>query len=510
MNRSSFLAFAALSVGTVAAPRFAQAQRTTTRANASPVRTVTTSSSSAPPSSTNAAIAPQPPSSPAPLAVTAPDVSLIDMPVDPNAHSVSLGEAVAIARRDPPSVLLALARIHTAESQVPLVRASLLPTFAGNASIGANGSNGSTPVQGFGTVNQTLGQLTFDTNVGGRWTFFDFGRTSLNVDAAQLGVQVARMDANSVTRLAVTNAASAYFTALADQQLVASATQVVQQRQREADIARGLVEGGARPPIEQTRAEVGLQTAQLELTNAITSLNNDLAALAATLAIDPSHALAIVQPPLIAVDDDPAHAAAESERTRPEVATARLQLQQAEVQLSAARAGYRPSLNAAATVGVRYNLTARSTVDSMGMPVTNVTNGPSEYATASVGLAVPIWDPVLNANIRLNEASVATARASLAQVVLNARTDAVQAAIGVRAARQAVQQAERLAAGAAANLAQAEGRYQAGAAPVLELVDAQASDATARLAVIRARWQFELSKVRLLGAIGHLDVLSAR
>ena len=50
-------------------------------------------------------------------------------------------------------------------------------------------------------------------------------------------------------------------------------------------------------------------------------------------------------------------------------------------------------------------------------------------------------------------------------------------------------------------------RYAAGVAPVLELVDAQAADQTARVNVVRARLQLELARVRLLGAVGRLGDL---
>jgi len=85
----------------------------------------------------------------------------------------------------------------------------------------------------------------------------------------------------------------------------------------------------------------------------------------------------------------------------------------------------------------------------------------------------------------------------------------VQAAIAVRTARDTVQRAERLAAGAAANLEQAQGRYEAGAAPLLELLDAQTQDTTARLAVIQARMRLGQSHVRLLGATGRLARIGA-
>jgi outer membrane protein len=437
-----------------------------------------------------------------PVGATSPTAAAVpDVPTTSGARSLTLAEAVLIAQRDPPTVLAAIARIRAAEAQIPLVRAALLPSLSGTVLGNINASNGSTN-SGLMTGQSTSLTASIGTSLNGRWTIWDFGRTGLNVDAAELNARAARADASSASRVAVSQAATAYFTALADQELIASATETVRQREREAQIAHGLVDAGARPPIEGTRSDVALESARLDLITATVSTQNDIASLAAALALDPSVPIEIQHPRQLTLDDDPAHAAAEAERTRPEIAGARLALERAETQLAAARANYRPSIAAAASGGISF---AYQYVDRSGAVSDSL--GPSERGAASIELDVPIYDPVINANIRIAEANVAVARTTVAQQVLTARTEAVQAAIQLRAARQALAQSERLAAGAAANLAQAQGRYEAGAAPLLELVDAQAADATARVAVVRARWQFELSKVRLLGAVGHLDTL---
>jgi outer membrane protein len=488
MHRSKYLALT-LAYGSLGiAPSSAQAQARPAATNAAPA-----TASPAPATTTLTT----------PLAATPPPPPLVPETAPGPVRSLTLAEAVAIARRDPPTVLAAIARIRAAEAQIPVVRAALLPSLSGSVSGSATITNG-TSNSGLMVANQsTSASLTVGTGFSGRWTIWDFGQTSLNVDAAELNVRAARADAASATRVAVSQAATAYFTALADQELIASAAETVRQREQEAQIARGLVEAGARPPIEQTRSEVALESARLDLITATVSTQNDIASLAAALALDPAVPIAIQHPRELSLDDDPARAAAEAERSRPEIAGARLALQRAETQLAAARAGYRPSIAASATASVVYAL---QYVDRPPTAPTSV-SGPTERGTAAIELDIPIFDPVLNANIRVAEANVAVARTAIAQQSLIARTEAAQAAIQLRAARQALAQSERLAAGAAANLVQAQGRYEAGAAPLLELVDAQAADATARVAVVRARWQFELAKVRLLTAVGHLDTL---
>ena len=88
------------------------------------------------------------------------------------------------------------------------------------------------------------------------------------------------------------------------------------------------------------------------------------------------------------------------------------------------------------------------------------------------------------------------------------RSAAVQAAIALRAAEISLEQAQRLAATSAANLEQANGRYQAGAAPLLELVDAQAADTTARYSLVSARQNLQVARVNVLTATGEITRLA--
>jgi outer membrane protein TolC len=75
-------------------------------------------------------------------------------------------------------------------------------------------------------------------------------------------------------------------------------------------------------------------------------------------------------------------------------------------------------------------------------------------------------------------------------------------------ARLTLDQARELASQATANLQQARGRYESGVANILELIDAQTADATARIGVVRARFQLQLAEVRLLSATDDLEAFA--
>ena len=128
----------------------------------------------------------------------------------------------------------------------------------------------------------------------------------------------------------------------------------------------------------------------------------------------------------------------------------------------------------------------------------------SETATGALALSLPLFDPTRQPNIRVAEAAVLSAEATVKSEELQVRLNAVQAAVEARSAAREVALAERNVQLNAANLQLNEARYAAGIAQLVELVDAQAQDATARFTVIEKRFQWERTKVALLALTGRL------
>ena len=409
---------------------------------------------------------------------------------------LTLREAVRRAAEDPPAVRTAIARADAARAQIEQARAGYYPTISTSASASIGFSD--QPV--LANLRYQSTTVGLSANVTARVPIYDFGRTSNAVDASTRGSRASREDLRTARVQAMSAVASAYLTVLSDQEAINAARATVAQREAHLRIAEGLVTAGARPPIERTRAEVDLDVGRLDLTSAEARERNDRATLAAALGIDPLRevTLAAVEDESLSADDDPARASAAAVEHRPEFAAARARLQQAEAQASQSRAGRLPVLAAQASAGVNYT----ERLQGQGA------FGISEQLQGAVTLSWAAFDPTVNANVRIADANVTTARETLAQQSLQVRAAAVQAAINLRASRLLLDQSERLATSAAANLAQATGRYEAGAAPLLELVDAQAADASARYAVVRARVAFQIARVSVLTATGEIDRLA--
>lgn len=443
--------------------------------------------------------------------------------------ALTLREALRRAHDRAPQVLAAIARTVGSRAQVDITRSALWPTLSttvgGSASVSQSTSagqivTGTSGSMATGTYPGALFAVTGSLNAS--WTIWDFGRTDEAVRVWTAESRATQGDLDDARRVAMQAVAAAFYGVLADAQIVAAEFAIVEQRARQLEITAGLVEVGSHPPIESTRSRVALSAAQLDLRIAQGTLSSDTATLAAALALDPATQVEVVAPPPLAVSDDPVQAAADALRARPDVRAAQLRIDEARANVRLARAAWMPTLAANAALTGRLNdslgardcvvspLTGLSTCASGATTGTETTNTTSAIGIASAGvsLTVPLVDESISLRAQAAQASLDAQEDNLNLLLLSVRANAVQAALSSRNAQAALAQSQDLAEQAAANLAQAEGRYRAGAAPLLELVDAEAADASARITVVRLHAAYELAKVQLLAATGRLDRLA--
>ncbi len=411
-----------------------------------------------------------------------------------SARALTLATVLRRATADAPAVITSIERARATTVQIDVTRAQYLPSISVSSSPSVNISNGNFVVAGgLASAGQTVSSGQIDATVGVRWTIFDFGRTSNAIAVGEASARAARLDIDSARRTAVSAAVSAFYAVVLDQAAVEVARESERQRTRSLAVTRGYTDAGARPPIELTRSEVALATARVDVANATAQLRVDEVALLTALGMDAVEEIAVRVPnPLPEVAD--VTSATRAASVRPEVLATHQRVEQADAQVRAAQRGYWPTLSANANASIRYT-------ERFGQPG----SGLSESASAGVSLVWPAFDPTVSANVRVAEANASAARAQDAQTLFAVRSEALQAVVASRVVRQTIEQAEVLARGAAATLAYAEGRYANGAATLIELVDAQTSDAQARGSLIRARWLWEAAKARAWIAQGNTE-----
>jgi outer membrane protein len=295
-------------------------------------------------------------------------------------------------------------------------------------------------------------------------------------------------------------AAVAYFTLLADDGLVQAAEAARADREGVELITRRVVAAGFRPPVDETRAQVGVDVAKLDVAVARATRDNDSASLAAALMLDPATAFRL-EAPAPSVSLAPAATGpgvAVVVDTRPTVVAARHRVERMRLELQAARGARLPSVTMQGQGAVLY------TSDRVqGTP----SNMPSAFVSGALNLTVPLFDPQANANVRIAEAAVGDAQANLEQVTVSAWSAASLAWRQLESTRAILEQAERVSVGTAANLAAVEDRYASGSESPLGVADAQREDALAQVAVIKAHLALDVARVRLLAQLSRVEEL---
>ncbi len=413
---------------------------------------------------------------------------------------LTLASALERARRDAPSVLTAAAQTAIAAARRDDAGVSLLPTLSASAGLNAGANKTSRSIESGAAGPPTeLDAESLNTgleaSLNARWLLWDFGRAASSEEALAAALQAATSDEQTTQRSAVLLVANAYLAVLADEEAVASATQTLEQRTRQADIARRRVAAQVAAPIEEVRASIAVESARGELSRAQGALRRDKAQLSGAMGLPAATELSLerfeVTPVALTADEAGARAAA----SRPEVAAAKQRLLTAELQVAIAGANHRPSLLLSGSVGPSWQAT--------DTPSSQTSAG----ANAALVFSLPLIDPSVGAAERLAMAQRSAAGAALEQVRQAVATEATTAVIDAEQARVSLSIAEQTAKLAAANLVQAEGRYAAGAAPLMELLDAQLQDSLARQALVSQRYQAGRAQFGVIGAIGELGRL---
>lgn len=413
---------------------------------------------------------------------------------------LTLASALERARRDAPSVLTAAAQTAIAAARRDDAGVSLLPTLSASAGLNAGANKTSRSIDsGVAGAPSELDAESLNTgleaSLNARWLLWDFGRAASSEEALAAALQAATSDEQTAQRSAVLLVANAYLAVLADEEAVASATQTLEQRTRQADIARRRVAAQVAAPIEEVRASIAVESARGELSRAQGALRRDKAQLSGAMGLPAATELSLerfeVMPVAVTADEAGARAAA----SRPEVAAAKQRLLTAELQVAIAGANHRPSLLLSGSVGPSWQAT--------DTPSSQTSAG----ANAALVFSLPLIDPSVGAAERLAMAQRSAAGAALEQVRQAVATEATTAVIDAEQARVSLTIAEQTAKLAAANLVQAEGRYAAGAAPLMELLDAQLQDSQARQALVSQRYQAGRAQFGVIGATGELGRL---
>ena len=292
------------------------------------------------------------------------------------------------------------------------------------------------------------------------------------------------------------NVQTAYYNYLLARRLVDVNQGAVQRNIQLLERARGFYEVGTRPKIDVTRAQVDLANAELALVRARNAVAVNFAALNNAIGV-PEHPFYRVPdeleiPPQAVNPEELVATLEESTRialeNRTELRALNARIRSAEANLTLSKRNFLPSLSADA------NWTYR------GQELPWAPNW-----TVGGTLTVPVLNPPLFSQVDQAAANLASAQASEEIAAQNIVLEVQQSFVDLVSARERIRTAEVLLEQARENLALAQGRYQVGVGPLIDVTDAEFLLTQAESENIQAIVDFKVSEARLRKAMGLLE-----
>jgi outer membrane protein len=343
---------------------------------------------------------------------------------------------------------------------------------------------------------------SYTTTLSVNQVLYDFGKTGNALDAARWGTRSSQQDLARIVQEAVLNVKQAYFALLQAKKLVLVEQKTVEQTESHLRQAQAFFRAGSKPRYDVTRAEVDVNNARLGLINANSSVRIRTIALNNAMGADPGQAIEIddafppprEMPSLEKTLDD-------ALKKRPELSKADADIETARARVRAEEANYLPTLSASGA----YNW-ASGTQDLGSFNGVPLQGDVQNSWNAGVTLSVPLYQG------GLTKGRVSEARANL--MALEMQRDSLKQSIGLEvnqsyadmdSARLRIEVMESSLQKARENLELAQGRYEAGIGPYIEVTDAQLSAVQAETDYVQAQYDYQLSVARLMKAMGSAE-----
>lgn len=429
-------------------------------------------------------------------------------------RSMTLPEALAYARAHQPAVTAALARIKASEADARATRAQWFPYVGATAQlVGGTANNttasyfnsagvdlpriGGTPVTATGSLDPYASTLA---GVGVTQQVFDFGRIAAQASVDDAVVEYQKLGAEEQLLLVALGVEESFFAVQAAHNVLQASEEAYRRATVHRDQAGAGVKAGLRPPLDLTRAEADVARYDVGRVRAEGGLLAAQAALAAAVGIPEERLDASGAPPPV-TSLPSLQVSIDMAATRdPVIRAAAAQVRTQEAVTESISASLRPTLLLSGSFSGREGGAPPALprdAAAHGGWIPDVPN----WDVALV-LRIPIFDWVTWKRVDASRQREEVRRAEL-EFVRQGQTASVQRAwVGVDAARKAIAALQREVEAAVANSAQADARFRAGLATIVELTDAEALRTNAEIEL--ALGQFELARQRAI--LGRLIV----
>jgi len=390
---------------------------------------------------------------------------------------LSVQKCVEIALERQPAILSAIHAKTAAESRVGEAKASYYPQL--------------NLIGSYSQLQQVLDHLqipeyqVYSVGAALSQTFYDFGRTSGQVNATKYSAEAAGSDVDNARISIILGVKAAYYAFLQSKRNVEVAKETVSLFQGHLDIARSSFQVGTRAKYDVTKAEVDLSNAKIALIHARNAervakvgLDTAIGVMADYEIIDDLD----YKKYSISLED----ALKKAFENRPDVRALSLRTRSAEQTTEVARNGYLPTLAGAAQYSSQATM-------------------PDAWAVG-VTLTVPIFSG-FSTKYAVNEsvANYNSMVSSQQQLSLNVYNEVSQAYLNMEEAEETIPASELSVRLARENMDIAEGRFKEGVGTSIEVSDAQTTLSNAKLTHIQSLLNYKLTQATLEKAIGGIQ-----
>jgi len=405
---------------------------------------------------------------------------LLPPPSQAQAPPVITLESLLSAVDRHPSVVAAARALDAARARLVQARAggALQVSLNGRASYG-------TLVQGVpsGGAPASSHNVSLEASV----PILDGGITALQVAQAESAVEAAQAALEAARQDVLLAAARAYFQVLQAMGLVEVREAALRFAQKQVEQAEAFFRAGTVARADIIKAQAAAASAEADLVAARGQVEIALASLRSALGLPLTQEVRVADPGEPTIPEvTPPEAAALAVSGRPEVRRAAAEVKGTEFALRIAEARAKVMISTDAGL------------------VLQISPNPGQVGWAlSATISYPLSDGGrTKAAVEEARANLAAAIARMEETKRQVQLEAFQAAVNAREARARLAAVRASVAAAEESLRVAEGRYQAGAGTLLEVLDAQATATQARISYVQARYDLYLAGVALQHALG--------
>ncbi|QSQ25901.1 TolC family protein [Pyxidicoccus parkwayensis] len=408
------------------------------------------------------------------------------------AAPMTLERAVSLAAERNESALAAQQRSEAAQARVARARAFFFPELTATGTYTRRSNQSTRDVGGQQVVLQRYN--AFGANIVARVTLFDARGFPL-YRAAKLEGEASKLDSVEARRQVGFEAANAFLTSLADQQVFQAAEQRLAFARQSLEDAKARAQAGLASTNDVTRAEVEVATAEVQLTSARNSAQTSRLELGYLLVEPVDGALS---PPDTLLSDAARPLTAQepvvqgATERRPDILSARLRVQSLEANAQEPLARLFPALGASYTYRLtnEAGLTGRTGDGFFSVDLTwSLFDGGERYAERRERVALAKAAKLEEqASTRRVDVDIQRARVGLE----NAQAALAQSDLAVRAAKQNAEEQGIL--------------YRQGLSTALTVADAAVSLFEAEVAHAQSRYALGVALLGLRAAVG-LDPL---